>query len=37
MIDKGHARASSYSWRWIAWSYLELMIQVDADFGEFHE
>ncbi|MFE0018017.1 glycosyltransferase family 4 protein [Mesorhizobium sp. NPDC059054] len=36
MVGKGHARASSYSWRWIAWTYLELMIQVDADFGEFH-
>lgn len=35
MVTKGHARASSYSWRWIAWKYLELMIQVDADFGEF--
>jgi len=35
LITKGHARASSYSWRWIAWKYLELMIQVDADFGEF--
>ncbi|MER8504307.1 glycosyltransferase family 1 protein [Mesorhizobium sp. M0213] len=34
-ITKGYARASSYSWRWIAWKYLELMIQVDADFGEF--
>lgn len=37
MVEKGHARASSYSWRWIAWNYLELMIQVDADFGEFNE
>lgn len=37
MVEKGHARASSYSWRWIAWSYLELMIQVDADFGEFRD
>ncbi|MFB9983902.1 glycosyltransferase family 4 protein [Mesorhizobium kowhaii] len=35
LVAKGHARASSYSWRWIAWKYLELMIQVDADFGEF--
>ncbi|UCI29370.1 glycosyltransferase family 4 protein [Mesorhizobium sp. B4-1-4] len=34
MVGKGHARASSYSWRWIAWKYLELMIQVDADFEE---
>ncbi|TPL83587.1 glycosyltransferase family 1 protein [Mesorhizobium sp. B2-3-12] len=34
MVGKGHTRASSYSWRWIAWKYLELMIQVDADFGE---
>ncbi|MER8658947.1 glycosyltransferase family 1 protein [Mesorhizobium sp. M0847] len=36
MVGKGHTRASSYSWRWIAWKYLELMIQVDADFGEVH-
>lgn len=35
-VGKGHTRASSYSWRWIAWKYLELMVQVDADFGEFH-
>ncbi|ARP68515.1 glycosyltransferase family 1 protein [Mesorhizobium sp. M7A.F.Ca.CA.001.09.2.1] len=35
LVTKGNARASSYSWRWIAWKYLELMIQVDADFGEF--
>jgi glycosyltransferase involved in cell wall biosynthesis len=34
MVGKGHIRASSYSWRWIAWKYLELMVQVDADFGE---
>ncbi|AZO09413.1 MULTISPECIES: glycosyltransferase family 1 protein [unclassified Mesorhizobium] len=34
LIAKGHARASSYSWRWIAWKYLELMVQVDADFEE---
>jgi len=32
LIAKGHAKASSYSWRWIAWKYLELMAQVDADF-----
>ncbi len=37
MVEKGHARASSYSWRWIAWNYLELMSQVDADFGELHQ
>lgn len=36
MVGKGHTRASSYSWRWIAWKYLELMIQVDADFGQVH-
>ncbi|ESZ41079.1 glycosyltransferase family 4 protein [Mesorhizobium sp. RSR565B] len=36
MVGKGHTRASSYSWRWIAWKYLELMIQVDADFGEVY-
>jgi glycosyltransferase involved in cell wall biosynthesis len=36
MIGKGHTRASSYSWRWIAWKYLELMIHVDADFGEVY-
>jgi len=36
MVGKGYTRASSYSWRWIAWKYLELMIQVDADFGEFY-
>ncbi|MER8564454.1 glycosyltransferase family 4 protein [Mesorhizobium sp. M0924] len=36
MVGKGYTRASSYSWRWIAWKYLELMIQVDADFGEVH-
>ncbi|RTM01455.1 MAG: glycosyltransferase family 1 protein [Hyphomicrobiales bacterium] len=36
MVGKGHARASSYSWRWIAWKYLELMVQVDADFAELH-
>lgn len=35
LVAKGYARASSYSWRWIAWKYLELMVQVDADFGEF--
>ncbi|MER9952265.1 glycosyltransferase family 1 protein [Mesorhizobium sp. M0047] len=35
LVAKGHARANSYSWRWIAWKYLELMIQVDADFAEF--
>lgn len=35
LVTKGHARASSYSWRWIAWKYLELMVQVDADFGEY--
>jgi len=35
MVGKGRARASSYSWRWIAWKYLELMVQVDADFGVF--
>ncbi len=35
LVTKGSARANSYSWRWIAWKYLELMIQVDADFGEF--
>lgn len=35
LVGKGYARASSYSWRWIAWKYLELMVQVDADFGEF--
>lgn len=34
-VTKGHRRAHSYSWRWIAWKYLELMVQVDADFGEF--
>ncbi|UCI21316.1 glycosyltransferase family 4 protein [Mesorhizobium sp. B2-1-8] len=34
LVTKGNARASSYSWRWIAWKYLELMVQVDADFGE---
>ncbi|PBB84937.1 MULTISPECIES: glycosyltransferase family 1 protein [unclassified Mesorhizobium] len=34
LIAKGHARASSYSWRWIAWKYLELMVQVDADFED---
>ncbi|MEI9400793.1 glycosyltransferase family 1 protein [Mesorhizobium argentiipisi] len=35
LVSKGYARASSYSWRWIAWKYLELMTHVDADFGEF--
>ncbi|NGO52924.1 glycosyltransferase family 4 protein [Mesorhizobium camelthorni] len=35
MVTKGLARASSYSWRGIAGKYLELMMQVDADFGEF--
>lgn len=35
MVAKGLARASSYSWRGIAGKYLELMMQVDADFGEF--
>jgi glycosyltransferase involved in cell wall biosynthesis len=35
LVTKGNTRASSYSWRWIAWKYLELMMQVDADFGEF--
>lgn len=35
MIKKGHARASSYSWRVTAATYLELMMQVDADFGKF--
>lgn len=35
LVAKGYARASSYSWRWIAWKYLELMTHVDADFGEF--
>jgi glycosyltransferase involved in cell wall biosynthesis len=34
LVTKGHARASSYSWRYIAWKYLELMMQVDADYGE---
>jgi glycosyltransferase involved in cell wall biosynthesis len=33
MVTKGRARASSYSWRRIAWKYLELMMQVDADFA----
>jgi len=32
LVTKGNAKANSYSWRWIAWKYLELMIQVDADF-----
>lgn len=36
MVGKGHTRASSYSWRWIAWKYLELMVQVDADFEEVY-
>lgn len=35
LVAKGHARANSYSWRGIAAKYLELMMQVDADFGEF--
>jgi glycosyltransferase involved in cell wall biosynthesis len=35
MVKKGHARANSYSWRVIAAKYLELMMQVDADFGVF--
>ncbi|RWC98141.1 MAG: glycosyltransferase family 1 protein [Mesorhizobium sp.] len=35
LVAKGSTRANSYSWRWIAWKYLELMVQVDADFGEF--
>ncbi|TIQ36050.1 MAG: glycosyltransferase family 4 protein [Mesorhizobium sp.] len=33
LVTKGNAKASSYSWRWIAWKYLELMVQVDADFA----
>ena len=37
LVTKGHTRASSYSWRWIAWKYLELMVQVDADFGELRD
>jgi len=35
LISKGEIRASRYSWRWIAWKYLELMVEVDADFGVF--
>lgn len=34
LIAEGRARANSYSWRLIAVKYLELMLQVDADFGK---
>jgi glycosyltransferase involved in cell wall biosynthesis len=34
LVAKGRARADSYSWRLIAEKYLELMMQVDADFGK---
>jgi glycosyltransferase involved in cell wall biosynthesis len=32
LVAKGRTRANSYSWRLIAGTYLELMVQVDKDF-----